>query len=200
MRLLIATKNSGKLYEIRALLADMPLELESLHLFPHIPEVEEDGDTFRANAEKKAVFYARQVHCWTLADDSGLEVDGLGGLPGVYSARFAGGHGNDRANIRKLLGLLKDVPDSGRSARFVTAAALASPDGGRRYFTEGFCAGLIINEPRGENGFGYDPVFYLPEYGKTMAELPGEIKNFLSHRGRAILKMKRVLEKVIDKI
>jgi XTP/dITP diphosphohydrolase len=160
--------------------------------------VEEDGETFCDNAVKKATVIAKAIGEWALADDSGLEVDALGGAPGVYSARYAGldhhGERNDRENNAKLLKELAGVPISRRTARFRSVIALASPEG-KVWTAEGICEGYIGLEPRGEKGFGYDPLFYLPEYGLTMAELTEEEKNRISHRAKA---MERFLPLLIE--
>ncbi|HXV19496.1 MAG TPA: RdgB/HAM1 family non-canonical purine NTP pyrophosphatase, partial [Desulfuromonadales bacterium] len=156
-----------------------------LDVFPDLPEVEEDGETFADNARKKAVTVARLTGRLTLADDSGLEVMHLGGAPGVRSARYAGAVADDAANNRKLLAALAGVPRAGRRGAFVCAMALCGPDGGCRFFS-GRLEGIIGEEPRGDGGFGYDPLFLVPEYGKTLAELPLEIKNRISHRGQAL--------------
>ncbi len=183
--LLIATSNLGKLREIEAVFASLRLQFEDLRQYPDLAAAVEDADTFMANAEKKALHYAEQTGLPALADDSGLEVDCLGGRPGVRSARFAGSHGDDQANNAKLIELLRDVPLEERSARFRCAIVVA--DGGAVLArAEGAIEGLIINEPRGENGFGYDPHFLVPDLGKTTAELAPEHKNRISHRGQAL--------------
>lgn len=191
-RLVLATRNNGKIREIRAILADLPLEIVDLRAYPDAPEVPEEGPDFAANARGKALAIAAHTGEWTLADDSGLEVEALDGAPGVFSARYAGVHGDDRANIAKLLAEMASVPEGRRRARFVCLAALAAPDGSC-FLAEGECGGVIARNPRGENGFGYDPVFFLPEYGLTMAELPEELKNEISHRARALAKLRPVL-------
>ena len=183
--LLIATSNPGKLREIEAVFAGIPLHFENLSQHPDLPATVEDADTFMVNAEKKALHYAEQTGLPALADDSGLEVDCLGGRPGVRSARFAGSHGDDQANNAKLIELLRDVPFEERSARFHCAIVVADC-GAVLARAEGAIEGLIIDEPRGENGFGYDPHFLLPDLGKTTAELAPEHKNRISHRGRAL--------------
>jgi XTP/dITP diphosphohydrolase len=184
-RLVLASKNKGKLQELETMLAGSSWELCSVADFPELPPVVEDGQTFRENAVKKALTVAEILKEWTLADDSGLEVDALGGAPGVYSARFAGEPGDDRKNNEKLLRLLAGVPSEQRTARFRCVLALASPEG-EIWTTERTCEGLIGLAPRGDQGFGYDPLFYLPELGVTMAELPEEKKNEISHRGKAM--------------
>lgn len=185
MRLVLATKNRGKIREISELLAPLEIEILTLDDFPEIGEIKEDGDSFRENAVKKASAVCEQTGLITLADDSGLEVDYLDGAPGVISSRFAGEERDDEANNKKLLELMSGVPAKQRAARFRCVMAVAVPDGWV-YTTEGACEGVIAEEPRGEGGFGYDPLFYLPEYGKTFAELDLETKNKISHRARAL--------------
>jgi len=183
-RLLIATNNPHKLAEYRAILADLPVELVSLADAGIQADVPETGATFAENAVQKAVAYARLSGLPTLADDSGLVVDALGSEPGVHSARWGGRETPYPERHRQLQRLLADVPWEQRTARFVCVIALATP-GGDVHTVEGLCEGFIAREPRGSGGFGYDPMFYLPEYGCTMAELPAEVKNRISHRGRA---------------
>lgn len=190
--LLIATTNRGKLREVREILADTSIAVLDLSAFPGTPEAVEDGDTFEANALIKANHYARHTGCWTLADDSGLCVDALAGAPGVHSARYAGPLADDMANNRKLIAALEDVPRDRRTARFVCAMTLVKPahandDGGTVVATSrGEVEGFIVDTPRGDNGFGYDPHFYIPEVRKTAAELPPKEKNAISHRGKAL--------------
>lgn len=184
MKLLVATGNQGKLKEIQSLLADSLIEIVGLDQLVNPPEVIEDGDTFIANARKKALEMARFSGYLTLADDSGLVVDALNGAPGVYSARYAGEQG-DVANNDKLLAAMDAVADEKRQAAFHCVVALAWPDGRCDTF-DGRVSGLIMGEGRGTGGFGYDPLFMVPEYGKTMAELSLEIKNRISHRGMAL--------------
>lgn len=185
MKLVLATKNEGKVREMTKLLAEQDVEVLSLADFPEIEEIVEDGETFRENAVIKATEVCMQTGLITLADDSGLEVDFLEGLPGVYSARFAGEGKDDSANNKKLLELLDGVPEEQRTARFKCAVAVADTDC-FVYIAEGTCAGFIAEEQRGDGGFGYDPLFYLPEHGKTFAELDLETKNKISHRARAL--------------
>lgn len=187
MELVVATGNQGKLREIRRLLADAGVRVLSLADFPHLPEVEEDGETFAENARKKAQTVARLTGRLTLADDSGLEVAALGGAPGVRSARYAGEGATDEDNNRKLLAALAAVPREERGGAFVCVMALCDPGGDCRFF-EGRLEGEILEAPRGEEGFGYDPLFLLPGEGRTLAELPLEVKNALSHRGQALRK------------
>ncbi len=185
MRLLIATRNPGKLAEIKALLSDLPFECVSLDEVGVAQDVAETGDSFRDNAILKAQSYAQMSGLATLADDSGLEVDALGGEPGVRSARWAGPQASDMDRIRLLQERLRGVAAEARTAQFRCVAAAATLDG--RLFTgEGIVRGVIISEPRGAHGFGYDPVFLLPELGRTLAELPKQAKNRISHRARAI--------------
>lgn len=190
MRLLFATSNPHKIAEVRPVLAEAGIEVLSLDdIAAAVPEPEEDGDTFADNARIKAFAYAAACNMRCLAEDSGLEVDALGGRPGVHSARYAGQSGDrasrDRANNDKLLAELIDVPEAERSARFVCAMCVADPDGRIVAETRGTYEGVIASSPRGENGFGYDPLLYLPDVGKTSAELSPAAKNARSHRGAA---------------
>jgi XTP/dITP diphosphohydrolase len=186
MKLVIATKNKGKIAEIRDRLRHLEeVEVVSLAEYPDAPDVVEDGATFMENAAKKARAIALYTGLTALADDSGLVVDALGGAPGVYSARFGGEGATDDDRNRLLLEKLRGVPGEKRTARFVCVIAIAAPDG-RVLFAEGACEGRIAGEMRGEHGFGYDPVFYLPEKGRMMAELPLREKNTISHRARAL--------------
>ena len=190
--LLIATHNQGKLREYRTLLADLPLKVVNLDEAGVDFDVDETGTTFAENALLKARAYAAATGLLTWADDSGLEVDALDGAPGVYSARYAGPDATDEDRYRKLLRTLAAQPDAPRTARFRCVVALVTPDGAA-YTTDGVCPGVIIDEPRGAHGFGYDPVFFLPDLGQTMAELPPATKNRISHRGRAAAAAKTVL-------
>jgi XTP/dITP diphosphohydrolase len=200
--ILVATTNPGKVRELRALLGT-EIEWKTLADFPGLGEVEEDGATFEENARKKATEYAKRTGLWTLADDSGLVVDALGGAPGVKSARFSGPFPAgadrktiDRQNFTRLLGLLKDVPQEHRTARFVCCLCLASPEK-VLIDVRGAVEGVIIDKPLGDNGFGYDPVFFIPSLGKTVAQLPDERKNAVSHRGNAIRKLKPLLAELV---
>ncbi len=186
-KLLVATHNQGKVREYRELLADLPLEVTYLDAEGIIVDVEETGATFAENAVLKAQFYAGLSGLWTWADDSGLIVDALGGAPGVYSARYAGPGASDADRYRKLLDALAAVPWAERTARFCCTVALARPEteGGLVETADGACEGVIAFGPAGSNGFGYDPVFYMPEHGATMAQLDAEVKNRISHRARA---------------
>lgn len=184
-RLVIASRNRKKAAEIRDLLAPHGIEVLGVADFPNVPEVVEDGSTFAANAVKKAAETARAVGQWTLGEDSGLEVAALAGAPGIYSARFSGPNATDEANNAKLMSELAAVPDERRSARYVCNAALADPSGTIVLQVEAYCRGRITREPRGTNGFGYDPYFLIPEYHRTFGELSPAVKRRLSHRGRA---------------
>jgi XTP/dITP diphosphohydrolase len=190
--LFVASSNKGKIREIAALLDGVCERLLSPADVPGLPEVEEDGVDFAANALKKATGAARLVGVPVLADDSGLVVDALGGRPGVLSARFAGEGATDAANNAKLLRELTHVPAQQRTAAFHCIIALCWPDGTCRTFG-GELKGLILSAPRGEGGFGYDPLFLVPEYGLTLAELPLEAKNGISHRGKALASLKEFL-------
>lgn len=194
-RLVVATRNGGKLLEVTSFLSDLGLEFLSLRDFPDFPPVLEDGSTFWENAEKKARAAAQYTNLPALADDSGLEVDYLGGAPGVLSARFAGREGDDEANNAKLLRLLKGVPLKDRTARFRCVLAVVTPAGGV-IAVEGTIEGYIATEPRGSGGFGYDPLFVIPEYNCTMAELDLTEKNRISHRGKALAKLRERLETI----
>lgn len=194
--LVLATKNPGKIEELKALLADMGVSVLSLRDFPDMPEIEETGDTFAENAEIKATTVARVTRKLTLADDSGLEVDALGGRPGVLSSRFGGPGASDREKYLRILELLEGVPDEKRTARFRAAVAIATPEG-ETVIVEGTCEGRIAHGPSGEGGFGYDPVFYIPEVGQTMAEVPSDVKNRISHRARAMQSAKRILQQYL---
>jgi XTP/dITP diphosphohydrolase len=187
-RIVLATRNGHKVREVRVILADLidelHLEIVGMGEFPDVAEVVETGVTFAENATLKAVAAARATGLPALADDSGLSVDVLGGSPGVFSARWAGTQGQDRANLELLLGQLRDVPDDHRGAAFVCAAVLALPDG-TVVVREGRMPGSVAREPRGDNGFGYDPILLVEGDSRTSAELTLEDKNAISHRGKA---------------
>ena len=192
MELVLATRNEGKVAELAAMLAGSDIAVTSLSDHPEVGEIVEDGETFLDNARKKAREVASATGKIVLADDSGLVVEALNGAPGVISARYAGEQGDSRANNEKLLGEMADVPDGKRRAAFVCAMVLATPDGDE-WDVEGRCEGEIIREYRGGGGFGYDPLFYIAAENATMAELPMGRKNEISHRGRALRKMKAIL-------
>jgi XTP/dITP diphosphohydrolase len=191
-RVVLATRNDHKVVELRQILADvceeLGLEIVGAREFPEVPDVVEDGVTFEANARLKAESLARATGLPALADDSGLAVDVLGGAPGIFSARWAGRHGDDQANLELLLGQLADVKDEHRGAAFVCAAVLALPDG-TVVSEEGRMPGTIAREPKGTNGFGYDPILVVQGDGRHAAELTPEEKNAISHRGKAFRAM-----------
>jgi len=193
LELFLATRNEGKIREIRELLQGCKISLASLRDYPDAPGVVENGEAYRDNALKKARFFAKWTGKLTLADDSGLEVDYLKGRPGVFSARYAGDGGDDRENNRRLLRELKGLPPQKRGAVFKCVMALVAPWGDEEV-VEGECRGRIGLEERGKRGFGYDPIFVIPRYGKTVAELTIAEKNRLSHRGKALRKLKRILK------
>ena len=192
----IATRNEGKLREIKDILAPWSLKILSLKDFPEIPEIIEDGSTFAENAAKKAREVTRQTGRLAIADDSGLVVDALHGKPGVFSSRYGGEKATDEERFQKLLAEMTEIPEGKRQAAFVCTIALATPQG-KVELLEGRCRGQIAFAPRGEHGFGYDPIFSLPELGKTMAELDPEVKNRLSHRARALEKLKELLPTIL---
>ncbi|MCJ7729329.1 MAG: RdgB/HAM1 family non-canonical purine NTP pyrophosphatase [Sedimentisphaerales bacterium] len=216
MKILLATRNPGKVAEIRAML-DLDVEWTSLSDFSGINEIKEDGETFAENARKKSLGYAKQTGLWTIADDSGLSIDALGGQPGVTSARFSGTKEKNRKlldhkNMAKVLKLLKGVPrENGstsspsraksreRTARFVCHLCLASAEK-ILIETEGRFEGLIAEKEIGKNGFGYDPIFFVPNLNKTVAQLTREEKNAISHRGNAIRKLKPQLDKLLQAV
>ena len=198
MNLLIATRNPGKLREVAAILQGLSVQLATLEAYPHVPDAIEDADTFEGNARKKALHYARWTNQWSLADDSGLEVDALDGAPGVFSARYAarsergaeatrllGREASDASNNAKLIDALKGIPQERRTARFRCVVALARRDEVLAV-RSGVFEGRIVDDPRGTNGFGYDPHFYVPEHSMTAAQMPPLLKNAISHRGKAL--------------
>jgi len=195
-RLVVATGNENKVVEIREILRDFPIEVLSLKDLNIDVEVMEDGDTFEENAYKKAWEVMKITGLPTLADDSGLQVDYLGGAPGVHSARFSGEHGNSVKNNEKLLELMKGVPMEERKARFVCSMVLLYPDG-EKITARGEIEGYIATELKGSEGFGYDPLFIVPEYNKTFGELGRDIKNSISHRGKALRDLR---EKLKDRV
>ena len=194
--LVIATRNAGKLREIRELLQSTITTISSLADFPEIPDIVEDGDSFEQNALKKACITAQATGKPVVADDSGLCVDILNGRPGIYSARFAGPDASDSDNNTKLLAELAGTSPDGRSAAFRCVLALCFPDGSSRTFS-GELKGMILDAPKGSLGFGYDPLFLVREYGKTLAELSPEVKNRISHRGKAFSQLKSYLQEVV---
>ena len=197
-RLLLATTNRGKVRELKKLLRGLPLRIESLDRYPEFKKFREKGTTFEENSQGKCLFYSQKYPGLVLAEDSGLEVEALGGQPGVYSARFSGPGASDRKNIQKLLRLMASVPPARRRASFVCVASLGR-DGRIIKNFRGRVRGLILSEPDGQNGFGYDPVFYYPPLRKSFARLRAEEKNLVSHRGRALRKLRRFLERYLEK-
>lgn len=201
-KILVATTNPGKAGELEAML-DLNVDWLTLADFPNIPEVKEDGATFIENARKKAVDYAKATGLWTIADDSGIVIDALDGAPGIESARFSGEKDADRTlidhkNIAKVLTLLGGIPTEKRTARFVCSLCLASPEA-ILIETQGTLEGLITEKEIGKNGFGYDPVFFVPHLNKTVAQLTRKEKNAISHRGNAIRKLKPLLAQLLKK-
>lgn len=192
-KILIATGNAGKVREFAELFKNLSVEICGLKDFPAIEEVAEIGVTFEDNARLKAVGYAEQTGLWTVADDSGLEVEALGNAPGVFSARYAGTAASDAEKIEKLLKEIKKTGVKEKKARFVCAIALAAPDGKVVCMETGVCEGRISDKPLGENGFGYDPIFVPENFEQTFGELPENIKQQISHRGRASRKILRFL-------
>ncbi|MDI6741065.1 MAG: XTP/dITP diphosphatase [Candidatus Edwardsbacteria bacterium] len=197
MRIVIATRNRDKLREISQIMECPFLDLSCLSDFPDVPEIEETGETFEDNALLKARSAAQHTGCWALSDDSGLVILSLGGQPGIRSARFAGENATDAYNVEKVLRMLCDTPDDQRRAEFVCCIALVGANN-RAYLTEGRLNGTITREPRGTNGFGYDPIFYLPGQNMTMAELSPEVKNAISHRTVALRKMILLLRSIAE--
>jgi XTP/dITP diphosphohydrolase len=195
--LVVGTRNPKKRAEIHEILHDLPIEVRDLTSWPGAPEIVEDGATFEANARKKASELARHLNQWVLGEDSGLVVPALGGRPGVYSARYAGKQGDDEANNRKLLAELALLPDDRRAAYYVCTAALADPAGDVQAVFEGRCHGIIIKEPRGNGGFGYDPLFLIPEYHRTFGELSARAKHVLSHRARALERLRPMIRQLL---
>jgi XTP/dITP diphosphohydrolase len=195
MKILLATQNKGKAAEFQELLADSDIEVCSLLDFPDWEDIEETGQTFAENAVLKAREAMKKTGLVTLADDSGLEVEALNGAPGIYSARFAGEQGNASKNIDKLLLLMEDVPEEKRGARFRCSLAIVTPDD-REFLVEGKIEGKILRQRQGESGFGYDPVFFLPALGRTMAELSSAQKNEISHRAQAFRQALPILQEL----
>ena len=193
-RLVLGSRNKKKLREMIDLLGDLGLDLTDLTPYPHAPEVDETAGTFVGNATLKAVTQARALGEWVIGEDSGLVVPTLGGAPGVDSALYAGKHGDDAANNAKLLRELAPYSGDDRAAYYVSTAVLADPTGKVVASVEGRCHGLIATEYRGTGGFGYDPLFVVPEYGQTFGELPPEVKQKMSHRARAFEQLRPVIE------
>ena len=194
---LLATRNRGKVREIRKLLKGLGVSVQSLHDLPGAPAVKEDGSSFTENALKKARFYAGLSGMLTVSDDSGVEVEALKGQPGVYSARYAGEGASDQDNNQKLLKQMEGIPASKRGAWFQCSIAVVSPEG-KEAVAEGSCKGKIGFRETGKRGFGYDPLFILPRYGKTMAQFTVGEKNKISHRGKALRKLRRIIRSFLD--
>lgn len=194
--IIIATKNEGKAKEFKQMLEREGYEVKTLLDFPDIGDIDETGETFEENAIIKAEAVSKKINKIVIADDSGLIVDALNGAPGVYSARYAGEDKDDEANMDKVLEQLAGVPDEKRTARFYCALAVAVP--GRKTRTvSGACEGIILNEKRGQHGFGYDPIFFVKEKGKTTAEMTPEEKSEISHRGKALRKLEEKLPEIL---
>jgi XTP/dITP diphosphohydrolase len=193
---IIATKNPGKAREFEDIFARRGITVRTLLDFPEIPDVEETGTSFEENATLKAETISRTLDKMVIGDDSGLIVDALDGRPGIFSARYAGEPKNDQANTNKVLGELDGVPEDERTARFYCALAVAVP-GKETLTVSGTCEGMILSEPRGTHGFGYDPVFYVPEKGVAMAELTSDEKNKISHRANALKKLDALLDSIL---
>lgn len=191
--LILGTRNKKKIREIIPLLADLPLNIVDVSQFPDVPEIAEEGRTFLANASAKAQGVARAARQWTLAEDSGLVVPALGGEPGVDSALYAGTHGDDAANNARLLQKIASIPEADRGAHYICVAVLCNPQGDIEAVTEGRCHGRIITDAQGSGGFGYDPLFLIPEYHRTFGELAPIVKAALSHRAKAITNLRPAL-------
>ncbi len=192
LEILIATNNLGKVKEIKDILNSSEIKILTMKDFPNLPKVEEDGKNYQENAFKKAGKISEYTGKICLADDSGLEIDYLKGEPGIYSSRWGN---SDEERINKVLKLLKNVPINKRNAKFICSAVLVFPDG-KRYMVKEECKGSITFKPKGTHGFGYDPIFLVPEYNKTFAELGDEIKNRISHRGKAMRKMAEIIKEI----
>jgi XTP/dITP diphosphohydrolase len=195
--LVVGTHNAKKREEMVQILSDLGVEVRDLSAFPGAPEVDETGTTFEENARKKASELAARLKHWVVADDSGLVVPALGGAPGVYSARYSGEPRDDERNNDKLLHELRDVPDEKRGAYYVCVVALADPTGTVKGVVDGQCHGVIVRERRGSGGFGYDPLFLIPEFHRTFGELGSVVKHALSHRGRALEKLPELLRRAL---
>ncbi|MBI4309985.1 MAG: XTP/dITP diphosphatase [Candidatus Omnitrophica bacterium] len=193
--LMVASRNKGKVGEIKGLLAGLPFKVSSLLDYPKLPDIVEDGATYKANALKKATQIAKRTGKVTMADDSGIEVKALGNAPGIYSARFAGKGASEQDKNRKLFQMLKNVPMSRRQARYRCVIVLVDAKGRAISTVQGTCSGYITTKERGKNGFGFDPLFLVRRYNKTFGELPSSVKAKISHRARALKKFKAFIEK-----
>lgn len=196
LTIVLASRNHKKAREVSEILAPAGFMVIPVTDFPDVPEVEEDGLTFAANAAKKASEVARQLNRWVIGEDSGLQVDALGGAPGIYSARYSGAGASDEKNNQKLIADLANVPDEKRGAGYLCSVALSDPNGDIRIACEGTCRGRILNEANGEGGFGYDPYFLIPEYHLTFGQLSAVVKHRLSHRARAFATFVPLLRKI----
>lgn len=196
LTIVLASRNHKKAREVSEILAPAGFMVIPVTDFPDVPEVEEDGLTFAANAAKKASEVARQLNRWVIGEDSGLQVDALGGAPGIYSARYSGAGATDEKNNQKLIADLANVPDEKRGAGYLCSVALSDPNGDIRIACEGTCRGQILNEANGEGGFGYDPYFLIPEYHLTFGQLSSVVKHRLSHRARAFATFVPLLRKI----
>lgn len=196
-RLMLGTRNRKKRNEIVEILGDLGLDFGDLADRPDVPDVEETGTTFDENARLKAIQVAKATGEWTLGEDSGLVVPALNGRPGVYSARYAGQQGDDAANNARLLAELAPLPDERRAAYYVTVAVLSDPQGQIQAIAEGRCHGIIIKDARGRGGFGYDPLFLIPEFHQTFGELSARVKHALSHRARALAHLRPALRQLL---
>jgi len=194
--LIVASRNKGKVGEIKELLAGLVFKVTSLEDYPHVPEIIEDGKTYRANALKKARETALATGKMAMSDDSGIEVKALGNAPGIYSARFAGEGASEKARNQKLFKMLKNVPMSKRQARYRCVIALVDAKGKELGVVEGTCSGYVTTKEQGQNGFGFDPLFLLKRYNKTFGQLPASLKAKISHRARALKKFRLLLSKV----
>jgi len=194
LKLVLATHNRDKVKEIKALLKNTSFQVLTLDDFPEILEIEEDGETLEQNAYKKAKVVFDRTGLLTLADDTGLEVNALDGRPGVYSSRFSGENATYESNVNKLLDSMKQVPDSERNAQFRCVISIVGQN--IKEFAEGICKGKILRDKRGDRGFGYDPVFYVSDYKKTLSEMDLELKNIISHRGLALKKAIQILNQI----
>ncbi len=196
--IVLASRNRKKTQEVAELLAPVGFTVVPVTDFPHVPEVVEDGDTFAANAAKKASEVAVALQQWVIGEDSGLTVDALNGAPGIYSARYSGDNATDEQNNAKLMQELANVPDEKRTAGYICSVALANPAGEITVACEGTCRGRILFEAQGDGGFGYDPYFLVPEYHQTFGQLSPLVKNRLSHRARAFTKFIPLLQRIAD--
>ena len=194
--LVVASRNKGKVREIKELLANLPFKVTSLSDYPHIPQIIEDGKTYRANALKKASEVARATGKMAMSDDSGIEVKALRYAPGIYSSRFAGIGASEKVRNKKLFAMLKGVPFSGRQARYRCVIALVNAKGQELGVVQGVCSGYVTTKEQGRNGFGFDPLFLLKRYNKTFGQLPASLKAKISHRARALKKFRLLLSRV----